>query len=398
MAREDNQDSYRYSGHINWRWVLDCAMIEIAKAGPRDNLERVSRMRELSSHSHVQSKRGYALFRVEMEQQDKLLAIWATSPAFEYLDPKDALFEAFDSVGVADVMPRTRLLPWTCGSIDEVGELPTVPALLKAPLGSAGDCLYFVQSAEDVVCVARNHKQRAEAAPNFVEGLVEKYGKVPSWSLQELFPTLVLRNSRKCQLRAYLVFCSTGELFLYSDYEIRQPHWEDEGDTTSLSSAPPQISPLLQADLDVCLHSSAVPYNHRRHKPSTSRLMLDEVEELKDHHTAERVTELITRAFRPLRDQILAHAQTEFPPRGDGPLALHEMAVAGLDLLIDSFSFEPKIVELNNNPAMPQEGKMMTAQYRLHLQSLVRNIIGLGLGCHGAEPVLKCRDKFHQIF
>jgi hypothetical protein len=47
---------------------------------------------------------------------------------------------------------------------------------------------------------------------------------------------------------------------------------------------------------------------------------------------------------------------------------------------------------------MPQEGKKMTAQYHRHLQSFVRNIIGLGLSCHRAEPLAEFRDKFHQIF
>lgn len=42
-------------------------------------------------------------------------------------------------------------------------------------------------------------------------------------------------------------------------------------------------------------------------------------------------------------------------------------------------SLVPKIVELNNNPAMPAPGKLMSAAYREHLVQLVGSIIRLGL-------------------
>jgi hypothetical protein len=391
-------DAYRYCGHVNWNWVLDLAMIDIGA----DLSKRVSRMRELPSYQHFRSKRGYALFRVETVNQGKVIAVWATSPALEFLDAKDSLFETLSSVGVGDTMPTTKILSWTCANCDEVGELPTVPALLKAPLGSAGDCLYFVHSPADVLCVVLNHKHRAESVPNFIDGLIKQYGKVPSWSLQELFPTLVLRNARKCQLRAYLVFVA-GELFLYLDYEIRQPHWEEESSDADSSS---NLSPLLQVDLEMCQNSSAVPYNFRRSKPSTSRLMLSEVEELKDRNIEEKVTALIEKAFVPLKDRIQANALVETLNSPTELFTYLEMAVAGLDILIDSSSYEPKIVELNNNPAMPQEGKKMTPLYREHLHHLARNIIGLGLTCHEdrgeafltAEQVVGYRSKFLKIF
>lgn len=373
------------------------AKIDLETSNGHMASERVQRMKELPSHEYFQSRRGYALFRVEFVKNGTVFSAWATSPAFESLDAKDSLYQAFSSVQVADVMPHTKLLPWNCESEEQIGELPTSPALLKAPLGSAGDCLYFVNSAMDILTVIKNHKARAEAVPNFLEGLIEKYGAVPSWSLQELFPTLVLNNSRKCQLRAYLVYCG-GELYLYADYEIRQPLWEEEDPPKTY-----QISPLLQVDLDVCQNSTAIPYNHRRSKPSTSRLMLSEVEELQDKHIDERVTALIYKAFHPLKESIQSAAIVEIPdniPHFSGV----EMAVAGLDILLDSSTFEPKIVELNNNPAMPQEGKKMTTRYRNHLLDLVRNIVLLGLdrASEGGELLQErwreVRKKFHQIF
>lgn len=106
------------------------------------------------------------------------------------------------------------------------------------------------------------------------------------------------------------------------------------------------------------------------------------------------------------KDRIQANALVEALNVSTDLFTSLEMAVAGVDILIDSSSYEPKIVELNNNPAMPQEGKQMTSGYRQHLSELARNIIGLGLTCHvdrgesllTAEQVMSYRNKFLQIF
>jgi hypothetical protein len=43
-------------------------------------------------------------------------------------------------------MPTTRLLNYDITTIDKVGDLPSTPAILKAALGSGGDCLYIVNN------------------------------------------------------------------------------------------------------------------------------------------------------------------------------------------------------------------------------------------------------------
>ena len=55
------------------------------------------------------------------------------------------------------------------------------------------------------------------------------------------------------------------------------------------------------------------------------------------------------------------------------------IAVAGVDLLLDGA--KSKIVELNNNPAMPQPHKHMSDRYREHLIEMVHDVISLGMGC-----------------
>jgi hypothetical protein len=57
------------------------------------------------------------------------------SKAFEFLDPKDALYSNLVKVGASKYMPPTTLIPWDCKDEIEIGLLPSTPSLLKASIG-----------------------------------------------------------------------------------------------------------------------------------------------------------------------------------------------------------------------------------------------------------------------
>ena len=42
-------------------------------------------------------------------------------------------------------MPKTVLLDYDITKVQDVGDFPSSPAILKAALGSGGDCLYIVK-------------------------------------------------------------------------------------------------------------------------------------------------------------------------------------------------------------------------------------------------------------
>jgi hypothetical protein len=77
------------------------------------------------------------------------------------------------------------MIPW---NVEVASHVPNTnyPALLKAPLGSGGNSLYFVYSAEDVVEVAKNHAKKALEEENFMNGLIKDYGHAPTWTLQHI--------------------------------------------------------------------------------------------------------------------------------------------------------------------------------------------------------------------
>jgi len=66
-------------------------------------------------------------------------------------------------------------------------------------------------------------------------------------------------------------------------------------------------------------------------------------------------------------------------------LVLHEEEVIDNSSQHTSRKLTPKILELNNNPAMPSPGKRMSALYQEHLISFVQSITLLGLRCSRAK-------------
>lgn len=381
-----------YTGHINWNWVLDEALQSIQYDGVRKE-----RRKTLPSAAIFDGPNSYALFRIERKiaESNHIYSAWATSRCLEFLDPKDALYRELLQCGMQNSMPRTQLLDWDSTQEGVAVSLPTIPALLKAPLGSGGDSLYYVNDKNDVLAVIKEHATKAASVPGFIDSLIEQYGKVPQWSLQEIYPSIkIARNSRNCQIRAYLVFCG-GNLYLYTSYEVRQPFWESSCcDTTSA-----EIAPMLKADISFVQTSNAVPYNFGRSKVGTERMLLDEVEELSGESVQSTITNLMTTTFAAIQSSIQAHFSPDiYCEQNDSEclLTMSELAIAGVDLMMDA-NLNAKIVELNNNPAMPSPQKHMSPKYKQHLIEFVSNIIQLGLAPERSDDILNTL-KFQKVW
>ena len=287
-----SNSSVDYTAHHNWLWVLNAAINQLCND---ESVEITARLRnsckELPSQSSLKKpeKVKYALFRVEVTENSSLLlssstcprspcvSAWATSLAFAFLDPKDALYRELLLQNAGHLMPKTSLLNWDIDSLDEIGELPSSPALLKASLGSGGFGLYFVSNCVDVLSIIRAHSARARSFDGFLDSLRRDHGgDVPCWSLQSLVNSYrvlgvsnivppksskewntsqaanisidnILSNQaagnndndrislisdceinlrkKRCQIRVYVVFCG-GHLYMYNTFEARMPSWD----------------------------------------------------------------------------------------------------------------------------------------------------------------------------
>ena len=409
-----------YTVHPNWKWVVqeslasftvNSSSIEVhCKESPRDlpsqgqiGVDKEEQfnegMRETGkSKRHLRrQKYAYALFRYEFVCTEAATATvmksdaWATSLAFANLDAKDDLYRALTRANAAHLMPTTYLLPYDLTSIEDMPEkLPSSPcSILKAALGSGGDCLFFVTSKSVILSIIVEHKKKAETFPGFLESLVKDYGAVPAWSLQAYYYPLCidwLGKRRRSQFRVYAVYSQQPKraIYIYKQVEVRLPEWNVDLDNL-LSNA----TNCLSGD-DGCKSDlgTSRPYNEERNKALTDRVTMMEISRhleselmLQDGGCAQlqnKIVSHVANAMHALREHIAINTSSHAPSYRASPssfpalgmLPRNEVAVVGVDIILSSVGV-PYILEFNNNPAMPQQHKQMSDAYREHLITLV---------------------------
>lgn len=354
--------SIYYTAHHNWAWVLAEAIEQILK-DTKESTESLVQLckgfKDLPSQKSppaIKTRIKYALFRVELVKNtsrssfvDRIIAsdsvsAWATSSAFAFLDAKDALYRELQHHNSGFLMPKTTLLQWDINTVDEICALPTVPALLKAALGSGGFGLYFVYSESDVLAIIKAHAFRAKTFPGFLDSLRRDHGNVPCWSLQSVVNscrTFGRSNNgvpddgtddsmmsseiaqKRCQIRVYVV-CRDRHLYMYDTYEARIPSWDIDLDE-QLNQHPTVEaaggSDILQDineeepmtvdefELYCCAGSHGRPYNKDRNKYITERFIFEELDDLLI--AKEVVGNCVRQAMVALQQPILAQITTE---------------------------------------------------------------------------------------
>ena len=194
----------------------------------------------------------------------------------------------------------------------------------------------------------------------------------------------------------------------YNDDTLHTPRWTSELENV------------------YCGHGHGRPYNEYRNKGSTERYVLSELTELNGSEKAieacmrkmftalkpvvvsrQRKTHSTNKAISSNKDgsstasaakkdlghvfdweEITLASQTAIQPtdteNAENNSVLSEVAIVGVDLVLlqDSITqdFSARIVEINNNPAMPAaEGKHMSALYKQHLVNFVVSTIQLAV-------------------
>lgn len=425
--------SFFFTIHHNWEWVFKAGMKEIQAILQEEINECtfVERFHELPSlNSNEWSNRSkekvqYSLFRVDVVHGEKVVAkVRLTSPIFQRLDAKDVFyFKAVKAHSQPDCpyLPTTILIPWDILESKSVEEqryhlqtllptFPSYPAVLKAPMGSGGFGIYFVYHIEDIREVMIHHAERAKKDETVLKRLEAQYECEPiplSWSLQEFIqpvkcPLGSTGSQQRTQVRAYLIECN-DHLFLYSDYEVRCPSWHFDleevlreeqrryGTLEDRSKQKKREIPWEDAvEEECCGDGFARPYNDGRDKKCTFRLMIEEIPELVP--SIPSVTNNLLHCFRDLKEYLFKEKEEEMskkPKLVDNDSNSASLAIIGIDLLVAKTSFQTaeqnrdeyavKIVEVNNNPAMPGKGKLMSKKYEEHLVGLQKALVGLSL-------------------
>jgi len=122
------------------------------------------------------------------------MAIHGTSCSLDSLEDKDELVRTIQRCRCEhlNLSPPSKLISWDV-SKDEcervLGDsLPVLPqnakspyAVLKEPMGSRGEGVFFVKDAEEIHTIIAEHRQRAQKEPGFLDKLIEAKGRIPSW-------------------------------------------------------------------------------------------------------------------------------------------------------------------------------------------------------------------------
>jgi hypothetical protein len=279
-------------------------------------------------------------------------------------------------------------------------------------------------SLQDVISGVR-------VVPPVIASLDSEIASTASGSNDILAP----HSGRRCQVRAYIVMVNDA-IYLYKVYEVRLPSWDVDLDatlaeehvlycdsarasnkSTPLTSHNPSWSSELENEY--CGEGHGRPYNEHRNKGCTERYVLSELSELNGSDRS--IEECIKRMFSALKpvlisrqrgasgdsnsatqsgtgnkdmghvfdwDEIVLANQAIVEPTTPKDGILTEVAIVGVDLVLqkhpaeksEDSTFSARIVEINNNPAMPAaEGKHMSQLYRQHLVDFVASTMQLAM-------------------
>lgn len=211
---------YMYTVRSPWQWVLSAiatnAMTEVEKTADLPSAKIAAQQQNGAESENEESnmpirsastRRRQRLFKERRAgvpstlRLEKLnadtgaieIAVHGTSAAFDSLEDKDELVRTIQRCRCEHLKlsPPAVLINWDV-SKDEckrvLGDsLPVLPgntgsyAVLKEPMGSRGEGVFFVKDAEEIHRIITEHRLRAQQEPGFLDQLIAAKGRIPSW-------------------------------------------------------------------------------------------------------------------------------------------------------------------------------------------------------------------------
>lgn len=272
-------------------------------------------------------------------------------------------------------------------------------AVLKTPLGSRGEGVYFISHTDELVRYVRQNYSRAvqEGQGKFLQQIHDCKGRYPSWVLQaEIYPPMLVlqeQKKKKFHIRSYIVViernCNNGmminntdalDVYIYNRHEVRvasAPFHNDDPaheNNNSVSTPPDDKDSLLPYD------------SHRnRHAHITNGASSDETKRYLLHHVTElapisrRLELFLAQAFgRDLLPNMLTLMSLKNTTNSDESIdssTTAKFAFSGVDIMLDE-SGRFYILEVNVNPAAPPK-EVIDEIFQRHLVDLCKNLIHL---------------------
>lgn len=202
--------SIYYHVHGPWKWVMDLLRSE-NMTEVTDPVDLPSRAlmgtdeEETSDTPRPRRRRGPQRKRnspsaLKIDICDRvsgslLHAFHGISAALEGLEDKDELVRTMSRCRCEEklISPPSVLINWDvtqeeCLNIVgrdlpvlEGNDLPEKYVVLKEPMGSQGQGIFFVKTAEEIHKVIEEQRQAAVKEPGFLDNLIAAKGRIPSW-------------------------------------------------------------------------------------------------------------------------------------------------------------------------------------------------------------------------
>jgi hypothetical protein len=297
-----------------------------------------------------------------------LLTFSGNCKALAGLCDKDILVSTLESCtdDTSRFIPPSFLIPYDATSLPE---MPSFPAVLKMPLGSCGEGVFFVSSIAEVQEIVANNYQRAVAEKGLLQSLLSINGYIPSLVLQAEIKTKVLSCSRKFSLRSYML------LVVDDNEEEYSMHLYDKVEVRLASKS-------MDNSLDVRDRQAHI--TNGAGGSDTTRCLLEDVPELVKEHG--KIMAFMRSLFvdcldKDIRSRILA--SREEGRQANARVGERAFAFAGVDLMIDELS-NVKCLEINVNPAAPPKG-VASEDFEAHLVRLAKQVYHTARGAEQEE-------------
>lgn len=374
----------QYTVRSPWEWVLKKVESDIPMVYVDDRLKMVSGLLQPTPNTIRRSAKKRiqpctVRFDLVSESGKLLEAHHGTSSAFDGLEDKDELVRTFQRCRAEywGFTPPSTLIRWDATLAEcqnMVREWPVLAgnegatmAVLKEPIGSQGEGIYFVSNVDELYEILERHRNRAiNEGQGFLDTIMEQKGRIPSWVLQaEIHPPLLIRNNRKFHLRSYVVAIECLDekhlvnLYLYNRHEVR-------------------IAGMAVTDCaDDAIRDRRAHITNGANGNTTARVLIDTVDELAPHQQAlEHFCATMITCLLPDIVRRVEYTVSEHPPQ------IQKHILAGFDIMMTQ-DLRFHLLEVNVNPAAPPEANS-PEDFTKHLVGFMTDLKNLVLG-HGAS-------------
>jgi len=392
---EETFDLY-YQCRSPWQWVFKEAFQELIDtrtnnsthneiflSGRVKRCEEVSNARLLPSKNNItkqnKTRRFGCTLRIELASSinsDIFFCYYGTSQAMEGLADKDEFVRTLSNFNCEYLSPPSLLIDWDVSeSYCLAIKIPTTchdnnVAVLKTPLGSRGEGVFFISCGEEIVhYVQQNYIRAMEEKGNFLQDVYQSKGRYPSWILQaEIYPPMLIEG-HKFHLRTYVVILERPDttnniniaealdVYIYTKHEVR------------IASVPfsHQAKKKTNTTSGTCIRNRQAHITNGASSDNTKRCLLHNVKELA--HLSKPLEFFIAKAFGC---DLLPNMTIQMN-KDNCDIAAAKFAFSGVDVMIDEQG-RFYILEVNVNPAAPPK-EVVDAMFHQHLVDLCKDLI-----------------------